>query len=155
MALATLQTIAQIKQKARIDSARSPAVAEALRSLFKHLEQNPKDLAYIPFTTSGGADVVIADAACKVYAIVLKKRPGSTTAAWFKASNHASAAAANGDIVVALDATVPATKPFALVFHDGLPMGTGVTIASHTTVNGNTDSQAADSQDGYFLVGAP
>lgn len=153
MALPTLQTIAQIKQKARIDAARSPAVAEALRALFKHLEQNPKTLAYVPFTTSGAADVVIADSACKVYAIMTKKRAGSTTASWLKGSDHATVAAAAGDIVVPFTA-LGGTKAFCQIWPDGLSLATGLTIAQHTTVNGNTDSAAADSVDGFALIGA-
>lgn len=155
MALASLRPLAQIKQLARIDAAKSPAVAEALRALYKHLEQNPKELAWLPFTTSGAVDVVISDSPCKVYAVMLKKRAGSTVAAWFKASNHATVAALSGELTVALDATTPATKAQCLIFPDGLPFATGVTIASHTATGGTTDSAAADSQDGFFLVGAP
>lgn len=154
MALPTLQDLVVIKQKARIDSAKSPAVAEALRALYKHLEQNPKQLAFVPFTTSGAADVVISDAALKIYALMFKKRAGSTTDAWLKGSDHASAAAANGDIVQKLLGT-GGTKAQCLIWPDGLSFGTGLTIASHTTVNGSTDSAAADSQDGFFLIGAP
>lgn len=154
MSLGTLRNLVEIQQLARIDSARSPAVAEALRALYKHLQQNPKQLYYKAFTTSGAADVVLSDSACRIYALMTKKRTGSTTASWLKASDHATVAAAAGDIVVPYTANALATKAFCQVWHDGLPLATGLTIAQHTAVNGNTDSAAADSVDGFVLLGA-
>lgn len=154
MALATLQTIAQIKQKARIDAAKSPAVAEALRALFKHLEQNPKDLAYIPFTTGDAADVVLSDSPCKIYAIMFKKRAGSTTASWLKFED-ATSVGAEADWGFKLNATAAATKAQCIIFPDGMPVATALEVASHTAQDGTTDSAAADSVDGFVLLGAP
>lgn len=154
MALGTLRPIVQVQQLARIDSAKSPAVAEALRALYKHLQQNPKDLYYKAFTTSGAADVVLSDSPCKIYALMTKKRTGSTTASWLKGSDHATVAAAAGDIVIPYTAA-GGVKAFCQIWPDGLSLLLGLTIAQHTAVNGNTDSAAADSVDGFVLLGAP
>lgn len=154
MALGTLIDLVQIKQKARVDAAKSPAVAKALRALYEHLEGSPKQLFWKPFTTSGAADVVLSDAACKIYALMVKKRTGSTTASWLKLSAHATVAAAAGDIVVPFTAA-GGTKAFCQIWPDGLSLLLGVTVAQHTAVDGNTDSAAADSVDGFVLLGAP
>lgn len=153
MAIAT-EAINLVKRRARADT-RSVGVAESLRSLFKHMENlgNP-DLQLVAISGLDSADKVIADAACKVYAIYLFKPTASTTDAWFKASNHATTAAANGDVVVYLRGTAGGGRSYCAVFHDGLPMGTGFTCAAHTTVNGSTDSAAADAPTGFAIIGA-
>lgn len=144
-----------VRQKTFPDS-RKPGVAESLRSFWKHMEQlsNP-DLKIKMFSGLETADVVVSDAACKVYAIFMKKPTASTTNAWFKGSNHASAAAANGDFTTLLVGTNGGGREYCPVYHDGLPMGTGFTVGCHTTVNGNTKSNAADAATGFVIVGAP
>lgn len=155
MALGTLIDLVRIKQLARVDAAKSPGVAKALRSLYEHLENGQKQLFWKAFTTSGAVDVVLSDSPCRIYALMVKKRTGSTTASWLKMSDHATVAAANGDIVIPFTASSLATKAFCPVWHDGLPLAIGLTIAQHTTINGATDSAAADSVDGFVLLGAP
>lgn len=150
----TLENINLVKQRTRWE-VRTPGASEALRSLWKHMEAkgNP-DLQFVAFQRNGTNDNVIADVACRVYALYFKKPSTSTTAAWLKASDHATVAAANGDIVISLAAAAAALKEGCVVFHDGLSMATGVTQACHTAVDGNTDSAAADSPAGFFIVGA-
>lgn len=155
MALGTLVDLIQIKQKARIDSAKSPAVAKALRALYEHLESYPGiKLLYIPFTTSGAADVVLSDSPCKIYAIMFKKRTGSTTASWLKFEDGTSVTL-EADWGFKLNATAAATKAQCVIFPDGMPVATALECASHTAVDGTTDSQAADSVDGFVILGAP
>lgn len=143
----------KVKEKCRFDL-RKPGVVEALRGFFKHMEQlrNP-DLQFVPIT-GPGTDEVIADVGCKLYALYLKKPAASTTDAWFKGSNHATVAAANGDIVTYLRGTSGGGREYCQTWNDGLPLGTGLTVASHTTVNGSTDSNAADQPTGFAIIGA-
>lgn len=150
----SLERINDVKQRTRMDS-RKPGTVEALRGLFKHMEQlgNP-NLQYVALDFSGGSDVVVADVACKLYAILLVKPAASTTDAWVKGSNHASTAAANGDVVVLMVGTGGGGQAHCVTFNDGLKLSTGLTMASHTTVNGSTDSAAADACVGFALIGA-
>ena len=140
------------RQKSR-GASRSAGVQETLRALFEYINtlQNP-DLQFVAFTTTGGADVVIANAACRIMAAYFKKPTASTVNAWLKGSNHATVASANGDIVFFLVGTSGGGREYCPTFQDGLPFGTGLTIASHTTVNGSTDSDAADSASGFFIL---
>lgn len=142
------------RQKTR-GASRSAGVQESLRALFAHLNTlgNP-DVQFVAFTTTGQADVVIANAACTILAAYFKKPTASTTDAWLKGSDHATVAAANGDIVFKLIGTNGGGREYCPTFGDGLPFGTGLTIASHTTVNGSTDSNVADSASGFFILGA-
>lgn len=153
MALST-ERINDVKRRCRMDS-RKPGVTESLRALWKHMEQlgNP-DLQLVALDYSGGADQVVADVACKLYALYLKKPTASTTDAWIKFSDHATTAAANGDLVQKMIGTGGGAQEHCAVWPDGLKFGTGLTTASHTTVNGNTDSAAGDSCIGFAIIGA-
>jgi len=156
MALGTLEDLVKIKQKARVDSAKSPAVAKALRALYEHLSETypGRQFLYIGLTTSGAADVVLSDSPCKIYAIMFKKRAGSTTASWLKFED-ATSVGAEADIGFKLNATAAATKAQCVIFPDGLPIATALEAASHTAQDGTTDSAAADSVDGFVILGAP
>lgn len=150
----TLENINLVKQRTRWD-VRKPGVSEVFRALWKHMEAkgNP-DLQFVAFDQTSNTDSVIANVACKIYAIFFKKPAASTVAAWLKISDHATTAAASGDVVISLAAAAAALKEGAVVFPDGLDMANGATLASHTAVDGNTDSQDADSAAGFVIVGA-
>jgi len=150
----TLENVNLVKQRTRWEI-RKPGASEALRALWKHLEQlsNP-DLQLVALNYAGGADQVIANVACKLYALYLRKPAASTTDAWIKASDHATTCSGNGDLVVKMIGTGGGGQEHALVFPDGLKFGTGLTTASHTTVNGTTHSSAGDACVGFAIVGA-
>ena len=151
----TLENINLVKQKTYPDS-RWPGVAENLRALWAHMQQlRNVDLKIGMFSGLNSADVVISDSACKVFAIFMKKPTASTTNAWFKGSNHATVAAADGDFATFLVGSSGGGREYCVVYSDGLPMGTGFTVGCHTTVNGNTKSNAADAATGFVIVGAP
>lgn len=141
-------------RKAR-GASRSAGCQEAIRALGQHLNTlgNP-DVQFVAFTTTGQADVVIANAACVILAAYFKKPTASTVDAWLKGSDHATVASANGDIVFKLIGTSGGGREYCPTFADGLAFGTGLTIASHTTVNGSTDSAVADSASGFFILAA-
>lgn len=127
-------------------------MARAFRAYLNTLG-NP-DLKFLSFSGLETADAVISDAACRVYAIYMKKPAASTTNAWLKGSDHASAAAANGDFVTKLLGTGGGGREYLVIYPDGLPFGTGLTLGCHTTVNGNTKSAVADAATGFAIVGA-
>jgi hypothetical protein len=149
-----LENINLVKQRTRWDT-RKPGVSEVLRALWKHMEAlgNP-DLQLVPFDQTTNADTVIADVACKLYALFFKKPATSTVDAWFKGSNHATVAAAAGDIVIPLVGSGGGGAEHCLCFPDGLKLSTGLTIAEHTSLAGSTDSNDADAVGGWAIVGA-
>lgn len=132
-------------------------IARAMHEYF-NLLNNP-DVQFVAFSGLNSADAVIANAPCVLYLLWAKKPSGSTTDAWLKGSDHASTAAANGDVVVKFkgtdsNSTSLGNREYAVTFPDGLVLGTGLTLGSHTTVNGNTKSASADAPTGFCVIGA-
>lgn len=107
------------------------------------------DLQVKEFDYLTGTDTVIADAACSLYAIVLAK--ATTTTAYFKGSDSASASSSTAPEVELRQTTV---KTDLLLFPRKLPMANGFTISSDTTSDGNTGSSAGDGAAGVVLLGA-
>lgn len=152
----SLEAINKVAQRARVDAQAKVGIANALRSFFKHANdvlKNP-DLQIVQFVCSNSADVVIADAACKVYCLAFTKPAASTTNAWFKGSDHATTTAAAADIASRLVGTGGGGRGYCLVWHDGLPHASGLTVNCHTTVSGNTKSNDADCAAGFAIIGA-
>lgn len=131
---------------------RKPFTNLALKALKEYLvgyKGNP-DLQVVEFDDLG-ADSVVADAACTVYAIVLKKQ-ATATGAFFKAADHATSAGTTAsDLVQELNA---ASQEVVLAYPTGWAQGTGFTVGSDTTADGNTASTSGDGPDGFVIIGA-
>jgi hypothetical protein len=137
-------------------SARSSGVAETIRAFSATLNdvlQN-RDIQLVEFANMNSADKVIADVACRILAIYVKKPTASTTDAWFKGSAHATVAAADGDFTMKLVGTGGGGREYFVSFQSGLPMTLGFTIQCHTTVNGSTKSANADCASGFVVLAA-
>ncbi len=158
MAIST-QDINLAKQKAInfLDgiSPKDPAASMVVAALFQYLGQHKRnpDLQAVTFQTANGADTVIADAACRLYALLYTKLSTSTTAAFLQVSDHASAVQAEEEIRLEIEATN--NKVQILLFPHGKVYGTGITLISATTAAGGTRSAAADIGSGLALIGAP
>jgi hypothetical protein len=149
----TLERILDVKRRTRMDS-RKPGITETLRALWKHMEQVGNiDLQFVPLDYFPRADQVIADVACRLYALMYVVPTAGTTAQWIKASNHATVAAAAGDLVIAIMATTGAGAAACVVWPDGLKFDTGITTASHTSLAGSTDTATGDAPQGFAIVG--
>lgn len=134
---------------------RGVPTAEVLRCFKKVHAEHLKNiqLQLVNFSGLSSADGVIADAACKLYLIAAKKPSGSTTASWLKGSNHATVAAAAADLGLPFAATDTGWHTY--FDPQGTVLGTGLTLGAHTTVSGNTKSNAADAPTGFAIIGAP
>lgn len=132
----------------------NPETQTFVRTLFQTLAQSRKnpDLQIVEFDlqTSAAADAVIADAACKVYAIVVKK--ANATVAFLKAADHASAASSTAE---EWKTELNAASEVVMVFPGGWAQGTGFTLGSDTTSDGTTNSTAGDGPKGFVIIGAP
>lgn len=130
-----------------------PVVFRQMRELFSYLSDhgNNPDLQFVPFADLTG-DTVIADAACKVYAIYAKKR-NTATDAFFKAVDHASTAA--GTTFFLCSELNVGRDVFLALYPKGLAQANGVTLVSSTTDTGNTDTTSGDGPDGFVIIGNP
>ena len=129
-----------------------PSTQLALQALFSYLNQfkGGPDLQIVPFDNLTGTDAIIADAACKVYAIWLKKE--TTVAAFFKGSDHASVSSSTAPEIALRQNTI---EEDLLIFPNGLALTTGLTVSSDTTSDGNTTSAAGDGATGFVILGNP
>lgn len=131
----------------------SSSVEQAISTLFQELSQKfgNVDLQVVPFDlqTSAASDAVIADAACKLYAIVTKK--ANATSAWLKGSDSASASSSTaGEWTKKLGV---AGSECAL-FPAGFAQANGWTLGADTTAAGSTNSTAGDGPKGFVILGA-
>lgn len=140
------------KQRFFNQMALSPAVYELSVALFKWLMQQGArpDLQVVEFDHLTNTDTVIADAACKIRAIVLRKTTATT--AWFKATDHNTTGATNGSQTISH--RLDAIGVSLLAYPAGLAMATGFTLRSNTTATGATDSGAGDGAAGVVLLSA-
>ena len=154
MALSVENALA-VKQKS-IPSSRNPASQSILRTLFSYFAQHlpGKEFQLVPISGLETADVVGADVAASLFAVLVRKPTASTTNAWFKASDNTTTAGTNPDFALKLIGTAGGGLEHCPVFPKGLPFGTGITFGSHTANNGNTKSNAADAPIGFAIVGA-
>lgn len=128
---------------------------KALKSALAQDYQN-KNLQFVVIdptngSDGGNADTVVADAACKLVGLYVKK--GLTTTACFVASSdHASAVQAAKVHIVHLNA---ASEEGVLVNPAGHSYATGVVLAGVTAYNGTTKNVIAASPSGFALIAAP
>lgn len=106
------------------------------------------DLEFVPFAALSSTDVVIADAACKVYAIVTTK--ATATASWFKLTDHATTGSDTAPEIGTKHAYIGTQIQ---LFPKGLAMANGVTLQGVTTADGGTGS-STDGMSGFVLIGA-
>lgn len=150
----TLASALSVKQKALADT-RNPSTQALLRTFFSYWSQHKGngDLQFVAISGLDAADVVLSDVAGKLHVLFLRKPDGSTTDAWAKISDHASAAAANGDLTLKFIGTDGENQELCNVYPDGMKFGTGITIGSHTANNGAVKSASADAPVGFGIVG--
>jgi hypothetical protein len=138
------------------------AANQVIRAAFKALKEqlagvggNP-DLQFVVFANTSVDDasgLVLADAACKLYAVFAKKQ-ATATDAYLSILDDAT-----DDTGVATD--VRMVLPFLVASHQvvavdpaGIDMATGVVAKSYTDWDGTTDSSAGDAMDGFIIIGA-
>ena len=132
-----------------------PGDMAVLGALKRYLSQTlaNKDLQFVPFTeveadVAGGTAKV--DAACKLYAIWIKKDTTATDN-WFWAYDDATDDTTAGNARVHL-ALLIANAESCFIQPDGLPMATGMVVTQYTGPLGTTDG--SNGGDGFVLVAA-
>ena len=151
----SLENALAVKQQAFGYVTLSVKAQTELKAFFSYHAQHNKnvDLDFIAFANLT-ADTAVADAACKVYFIYLKKQ-ATATAAYFKINDHATVAGgASGADMTSCVEMASSGDEVVLVYPGGLAHGTGVAIASQTTPAGNTDSTSGDGPNGFIIIGA-
>jgi hypothetical protein len=144
-----------VKQKALAET-RRPHVQGTLKWMFSYLAQHKKspDLQFVPFEALADTDVVIADAACRIYALYVSVLSTSDAVTYVKMTDSATASSdAASEFRLEVGGAGAAQDCF--VWHNGAPMASGVAMQGNTTANGGTGSDAADGCSGFVILGAP
>ncbi len=148
----------QLSQGAGAGATASPFAANAFAALKAAMAQtggNP-DLQVVPLPAAsivGTSGLIVADVACKLYAVYVRK-PDTATDAYVAVLDDAT-----DDTGIATDVRV--VLPLLEAKHEaifidpkGVVMGTGVVVASYTDWDGTTNSSSADAPNGFAIIGA-
>lgn len=129
-----------------------PSSQRAFKALKEYLAEqggNP-DLQVVGFGSLSATDLVIADAACTLYAVVLKKA-ATATATFSKLTDSATASSDDSsDFVIKSNVSKGET---VLVFPTGIAFANGIAMQGNTTASGGTSS-GTDACTGICLLGA-
>lgn len=114
------------------------------------------DLQFVPFS----AEQIVTDDgyspdvdACTIYGVYAKgRRASGTTTAYVTV--HAAATSAAGTTGILAARLKAVDQELALISPSGLACETELTISGATLIAGQTESSAADSADGFVLIGA-
>jgi hypothetical protein len=149
----SLESAVRVKQRTLAET-RKPKIQALLKAFWSYHDQHKRDpdLQFVAFAALETTDVVIADAACKVYLIYIEKPSASATAAFFKGTDHATTGSSTAAELVQ---KVASNNVELLLYPDGFAMANGFTILSETTADGSSGSSAADRPNGWVVVGAP
>ncbi len=116
------------------------------------LEDHDPPLVACVGASDGGANAsqVLADAACTVYGIYLKKVGATETI--FKASASATTAGTDGTQKYAISKA--AAGDVAEVYPNGDAVASGLTVTENTTRTGSTLTLLANRFDGFVVIGS-
>lgn len=150
MSLST-QDFTLAKRRFNQNAAQNSALKQMSVAFFTWLagQKGHPNLQVVEFDNLTGSDTVIADTACRLFAIILKK--ATTTAAYFKGSDSATTSSSTAPEIEFRQNSVTSD---AMFFPKGNDMANGFTVSSDTTSDGNTTSAAGDGASGVVLLGA-
>lgn len=138
----------------------SPHHFYAIKALFLHLAANKRnpDLQFVAYTaeqaTANGGFSPDVDAHT-LYAWFAKgRRTSGTTAAFETVLDGVSGLDSAVTTQVTVQRTRAVGEQWLIVWPEGYAMATDLTIHSTTTLAGVTESTAANSTDGFFIIGA-
>jgi len=137
----------------------SPYHFYAIKQFFIHMAMNKgnPDLQFIPYaaedSTTNLGYLPLGAGAATLYVWFGKARRTSGTTAAFEAIHDAATNAATTTTIVTQRLNA-AGQQFLFVWPDGFPIGTELVVSSADAVGGATESTAANSSDGFVIVGA-
>lgn len=153
MAISTQDSLLVWRKVAGVGYSLKPYVQWALTQLKRWHSQflgNP-DLQLVQFSSLSDSETVIADAACKLYALVLQKA-ATATATFSKLTNSATTSSdASSELRFWSNS---ASQQDVFTWPNGLAFATGITMQGNTTANGGTSS-GTDACSGFCIIGAP
>lgn len=123
-----------------------------LKQLYSYLAQHKgsPDLQLVPFSALTSGSTVVADAACKLYALFLKKPTGSTVSVYAKVTDDEATASVGTNSITQI---LPTTAEETLIYPDGLSFANGITLRADTDPTAAAAPAAADQPSGFAIIG--
>lgn len=148
----SVQDIVLAKRRYLNAAALDAACSQLSMAFFSWLAQQggTPELQVVEFGPLSSTDVVIADAACKIYAIV-QKCPTSTATYTKGTDNATTASDAASEYRQKIEG---ANRTMAAFYPSGFPMANGFTMQGTTTADGGTGS-GTNGASGVVLLGRP
>jgi hypothetical protein len=141
----------------------SPYHFYAIKAFFLHMAANKgnPDLQFVPYSAEQATDpngTSLVGGACTLYVWFVKGRRTSATTQAFETlydgleNDSTGDSDATGD-AIAMQLLNLTGQQFLLVHPNGFPVVNDLNIFSTTTEGGTTESSAANSSDGFVIVG--
>lgn len=159
----TLEAANKVRQKTR-SAGLDPLVYGQLKAFFQYwaTHKGNADLQFLPFAgtdADAAGGVVLADAACTVYAVYLRKgtldqrTAGTATDAYIALFDDATDDAGAGTDGRLTLPSLTASESTLYCSSTGIACATGVVVKAYTDFDGTTDSSAGDAPNGFVIIG--
>jgi hypothetical protein len=159
----SLEAASKVRQKCYALNL-NPLVYAQLKAFFQHwaTHKGNADLQFLPFAGTSADDsggVVLADAACTLYAVYSRKgtldqrTAGTATDSYlviFDDATDDAGAGTDGRLVIP---SLVASESNFWCSPDGVVMAAGVVAKAYTDFDGTTDSSAGDAPNGFVIIG--
>jgi hypothetical protein len=143
------------KQRALADT-RKPKIQALLKALFSYFSQHlpRKQLQFVAFSQLTSGSTVIADAACKLYAVYVTRPSTSTQSNFLKVTDDETTAQNAGNQNFTFE-VCSGSRAELFLWPDGQPMAAGVTITADTSAStSSVESTTVSRLSGWVIVGA-
>lgn len=159
----SLESAGKVRQKT-YGLGLDPLVYRQLQAFFQYwaTHKGNADLQFLPFASTSIDDAggqVLADAACTVYAVYLRKgsldqrTAGTATdsyVALFDDATDDAGAGTDGRLTLP---SLTASESSLYLNPAGIACATGVVVKAYTDFDGTTDSSAGDAPNGFVIIG--
>ena len=157
----SLESSLYVWQKVR-NSADALAADPVAVATFKALKEdlatvggNP-DLQFVPINATDVDDAsgkVLADVACKLYGVFLKKQATATDAylVLFDDATDDTGGATDARVSIGL---IDSSQQVFAIYPNGISLAAGLVAKSYTDYDGTTDSADTDTPNGFAIIGA-
>jgi hypothetical protein len=159
----SLESANKVRQKTYA-AGLDPLVYAQLKAFFQYwaTHKGNADLQFIPFASTSIDDAggqVLADAACTLYAVYLRKgtidqrTAGTATDSYVAIFDDATDDAGAGTDGRLTLPSLTASESTLWSNSAGIVMATGVVAKAYTDFDGTTDSSAGDAPNGFVIIG--
>lgn len=152
----TLEAANLVAQKAKLTNPRAAKLQLGIKNLLSYISQhkgNPT-LQHVNFTQLTSGSTVIADVACKLYAVCVTRPSTSTQSVFLKLTDDESTAQHAGDQDFTFKVPSGATVSDLYTWPDGFALAAGLTITSDTSGSSTSvESTTVSRVSGWCIVG--